>query len=214
VLDRTLSEVPFFVLTQRIGANPYETSFVPADGAHYGDAPRCPACGEFVGMREWLPPYAVELELHGDDWRDVAYFGSDVLVSARFADAWKREQLVGLEILDRVRVVKPRRNDLPEYLRTVVASSEAAVDEARSRVVRNRAPTCAVCRSGGLDAIRGLKLEEGTWSGEDLFEARGLQGLVLASDRFREVVEDSVLTNVGLVPLDEYVWDPLNLITA
>jgi hypothetical protein len=89
-----------------------------------------------------VPPYEVELELHGDDWGDVAYFGSDVLVSPRFADAWKRAQLVGLEILARVRDVKPRRDDLPEYLRTVVARSEAAVDEARSRIVRNRAPTC------------------------------------------------------------------------
>jgi hypothetical protein len=71
-----------------------------------------------------------------------------------------------------------------------------------------------VCRSGGLDAIRGLALEEGTWSGEDLFEARGLQGLVLASERLRQFVEDETLTNVGLVPMDEYVWDPLNLIEA
>jgi hypothetical protein len=38
------------------------------------------------------------------------------------------------------------------------------------------------------------------------FEARGLQGLVLASDRLRVLAEDEVLTNVGLVSLDEYVW--------
>jgi hypothetical protein len=88
------------------------------------------------------------------------------------------------------------------------------VDEARSRIVRNRPPTCSVCRSGGPDAIHGLALEDGTWSGEDVFEARGLQGLVLASARVRELVEDEGLTNIGLMPLDEYVWDPLNLIEA
>lgn len=201
-----------FVLTQRIGANPHETTFVPAAGARYGEAPRCPACGQYIGMREWLPPYEVELELHGDDWGDLAYFGSDVLVSRRFADAWKRAELVGLEVFDPVRVVRPRRNDVPEYLRTAVLRSEAAVDEARSRIVRSRAPSCPVCRSGGLDAIRGLVLDDAMWSGEDLFEARGLQGLVLASDRLRRFVKHEGLTNVGLVPLDEYVWDPLNLI--
>jgi hypothetical protein len=208
----TLSELRFFVLTQRIGANPYETSFVPDEGARYGEAPRCPACGEYVGMREWLPPYEVELELHGDDWGDVAYFGADMLVSCRFADAWKRARLVGLEVLDQVRVVKPRRADVPEYLRTAVSVSEAAVDEARSRIVRGRQPTCRLCRSGGIDAIRGLVVEKETWSGEDVFEARGLQGLVIASDRFRAFAEDEGLTNIGLVPLNAYVWDPLNLI--
>jgi hypothetical protein len=127
--------VRFFVVTQRIGANPYESSFVPAAGARYGEAPRCRACRQYIGMREWLAPHEVELELHGDDWGDLAYFGSDLLVSRRFADASRRAQLVGLEVFDPVRVVKPRRNDVPEYLRTAVARGEAAVDEARSRIV-------------------------------------------------------------------------------
>ena len=201
----------FFVLEQRIGANPYETMFLPVEGALYGEAPRCSSCGAVIGMRAWLPPYDVELQLHGDTWGDVAYFGSTVLVSRRFTDAWERARLVGLEVLDPVRVVKPRRDDVPEYLRTTVARSDAAVDERRSGIVRTSVPTCFGCRSAGPDAIRGLVLEEGTWSGEDVFEARGLQGLVLASDRLRAWVEDEGLTNVGLVPLPGYVWDPLGL---
>jgi hypothetical protein len=200
------------VLTQQIGANPYETSFVPVEGACYGEAPRCPACGVYVGGREWLPPYEVELQLHGDDWGDVAYFGSDLLVSRRFADAWDRVQLTGLEILEPVHIVQPRRVEVPQYLRTAVSLSDTAVDEAQSTIVRDRPPTCVVCRSGGMDAIGALVLEQRTGSGEDVFEARGLQGLVLATDRFRAFVQDEGLTNLGLVPLNDYVWDPLGLL--
>ena len=30
------------------------------DDAEYGDAPRCPACGKFIGANVWLPPYKVQ----------------------------------------------------------------------------------------------------------------------------------------------------------
>ena len=35
-------------------------AFAEAIDAEYGDAPRCPACGKFIGANVWLPPYKVQ----------------------------------------------------------------------------------------------------------------------------------------------------------
>ena len=32
----------------------YDTEFLAAEGARYGDAPRWPVCGAFTGMRRWF----------------------------------------------------------------------------------------------------------------------------------------------------------------
>jgi hypothetical protein len=56
----------FYVLARKSQSeygSEYDTEFLAAEDARYGEAPRCPVCGEFTGMRQRLPPFRVELEL-------------------------------------------------------------------------------------------------------------------------------------------------------
>ncbi|HKQ39494.1 MAG TPA: hypothetical protein VJ063_15560, partial [Verrucomicrobiae bacterium] len=57
----------FFVLEERpeVGEVPAVTDFLYADNSPMGEAPRCPVCGEYVGMLPLLPPIRVELETWG-----------------------------------------------------------------------------------------------------------------------------------------------------
>ena len=103
------SEVPeaFFVVTPDRGSR-HNTEFLQAEGSTFGDPPRCEVCGRPIGMRRWLPPFRVELKLHGSDWGDFAFFGpAQFLVSDRTAAAIAKTDLSGLtgfEIVEAVRV--------------------------------------------------------------------------------------------------------------
>src|SRR5689334_19007496 len=86
----------FFVLNRDMHGR-YDTEFDKADDANRGPGADCPQCGEPIGMREWLPPYRGNLELYGEELGDFAEcVGFDLVISKRFADAFRVEGLTGL----------------------------------------------------------------------------------------------------------------------
>ncbi len=85
------------------------------------------------------------------------------------------------------------------------------MDDARSRIRRQTPIACEWCRETNVPSIHGFVLEEGTWRGEDVFYARGLPGSTIVSERFVRFVERHQLTNMRLIPTEEYTWDPMQL---
>lgn len=207
----------FFVLTDDMHGR-HDTKSLTAEPDNSGDAPRCPQCGRFIGMRTWLPPYRVELQLYGEEFGDfVECTGYDFLISERFAEAFKAERLTGLlgfHPVELARVLRKRKKSkaalAPRYLAVTACFGRGAVDETRSLIRRNKPVTCDECRSTGVDSIHGFALEPGTWQGEDIFRPRGEQGSIFVSERFAEFVRRHGLTNMKLTPIEDYVWDPLD----
>ncbi|MFE8599902.1 hypothetical protein [Archangium violaceum] len=166
---------------------------------------------------KWLPPYRVELELHGEDLGDfIKNSAYDLLISERFAEAFRAEGLTGLEGFHPVEVVRVRRRGkralkpitVPRYYVVSSRFGRAAVDLVLNRVRTHRTPTCPECRSGGISAINGFVLEPETWSGEDIFRPRGMPGEIVVTERFKSFVERHALTNMVLTPTEQFVWDP------
>ncbi|MBM7113785.1 hypothetical protein I3V78_09530 [Archangium primigenium] len=62
-----------------------------------------------------------------------------------------------------------------------------------------------------MDAVHGIVLEPGTWSGEDIFRPRGMQGELLVTERFKVFAERHGFTNMRFTPSEQFVWDPSNL---
>ncbi|HSP79360.1 MAG TPA: hypothetical protein VLQ93_12570, partial [Myxococcaceae bacterium] len=70
-MDSEASSSPrFFVLRGGATGSRYEADVEKAEPVNRADAPRCPRCGDFIGMLTWLPPYRVELELYGQELGD------------------------------------------------------------------------------------------------------------------------------------------------
>jgi hypothetical protein len=188
----------------------YETEYREAGHRRLGAAPTCPVCGVFIGMRTWLPPFRVELTLHGAEWGDFAFgAGSDFLVSARVAAAFTEAGLTGLS-LDPVEVVSARGSRLPppQYFRAEPVRSEAAIDEQRSNILRSKNSVyCGRC-GADLDGIKGFVVKTGTWPGEDAFEVRNLRAVPIASGRFRRLADANGFTNVRFIPTASFAWDP------
>jgi hypothetical protein len=161
-----------------------------ADPVNLGDAPRCEACGRFVGTRPWLPPHRVELTLHGKSWGDFAFrgvVGEDFLFSGRVAELYRAAGLAGLVGSEVVEVVRFRGTTAtpPDYLHVAVELGETAIDESQSVLMRSAEVACERCRyAGTLEAIHGFRVASDTWGGPDLFVARGLPGPSSLRDAF------------------------------
>src|SRR4029078_8184867 len=95
----------FYILEQHpVDTTDAETEFFSLKPDNTGDAPRCPTCGDYIGMCRWLPPYQVELKLWGWHFGDIAYgAGLNVLVSERFRALYEEHELVGLTGFEPVR---------------------------------------------------------------------------------------------------------------
>jgi len=217
VASESATSPRFFVLEKASTSSRYDAEAETIDPVNLGQGAVCPQCGYPIGMLTWLPPYRVELVLYGEQPGDfIELEGDDLLVSERFAQAFREEGLIGLEGFHPVEVVRVRRKrrgstlaHIPRYFAVRACFGRAAVDVARSRLDYGKPPTCEDCRSAGLNAIHGFTLEEGTWRGEDIFHPRGLLGVLTVSERFERFVEKHGFTNMRLTPIEQYVWNPL-----
>jgi hypothetical protein len=210
----------FFVLTKGALWSRYDADVDTVEPINRADAPRCPRCEKFIGLLKWLPPYRVKLELHGEELGDfIKKSPYDLLISERFAEAFRAEGLTGLEGFHPVEVLRVRRMKkgsrkpltVPRYSVVSTCFGPAAVDPVLNRMRISEPPTCPECRMTRVDAIHGFVLEPGTWGGEDIFRPRGLVGDLVVSERFKHFVERHELTNMVLTPTEQYVWDPSHL---
>src|SRR6218665_3433115 len=99
----------FFLLQEGIPSSRYDVDVEKAEPVNRADAPRCPRCGDIIGLLTWRAPYRVELELHGEELGDfIRSTGYERLISERFAEAFRAEGLTGLEGFHPVEVVRVR----------------------------------------------------------------------------------------------------------
>jgi hypothetical protein len=162
-----------------------------------------------------VPPIYFELELFGRYFADFAFTGGDhVLISARLRDLFVKAQLVGFSRLLPAEIVhvKSRKrkllNECPRYFLASISRSRAAIDTKASGFEWEGEPTCQECRSG--DIIKRwsrIIIEPGTWSGEDIFYARGLSGTIIVTERFRDMYLEHGLRNGVFIPAEEFGHD-------
>ena len=205
----------FYVLdNQPAQDSDVRTEFFMAGRTKVGKAPTCPACGVAIGSLPVLPPRRVELELWGRHYSDLAFGGGDdVLVSTRFRDAFLRSGLTGFSGFAPVEVEKviARFRKIPKptpsYFEAIPGRSRAAVDDRASGLDYEERWTCDECRTGFMERMRRLVFEPGTWSGEDVFIARGLPGTIITSERFKQLCDREAFTNCVLIPAAHYHFD-------
>jgi len=190
------------------------TDYLPVDGSRTGDAPRCAVCGKALGMLPLLPPVRVELEGWGQRWGDVAFGpGDQILVSEKLKRLVLEAGLVGFARFDPVEIVKTKRHKSavgvpPDYWLASILRSRAAIDESASGLVRDEAPICEECRTGGIiKRVSRIALQVNFWPGEDVFFARGLPGTVLVSERFCGLCQDNDLANCVFVAAEAFGFD-------
>jgi hypothetical protein len=189
------------------------TDFLPIGPENLAPAPACDECGEPMGSLVWLPPYHVELKTYGADFGDLVFGpGDDLLVSDRLRAAFVDEGLKGLNRFEPVEVAdvdadRQLRQPPPRYFHSRVELSGALLDDESSGVEREGPAKCGRCGLDDLIRAERVILEEDTWTGEDIFIARGLPGTYLASARFREMCVRHAFKNAVFIPAKRYGFD-------
>lgn len=203
----------FHLLHAEIGCDT-ETAYEPAGSINLGDPLRCPECGESYGLKRWLPPYRVRLRRYGSVLGDAVFDGGDLLVSQAFVTAWSKRGLKGLDVLHPVEIVsvRPRslRKTLQPYYRVDIQPTKPRIDRARSTLI-SAEPRCLLCGYPRMtDAILTLRIDEASWSGEDLFAPWGVARLIVTQNVV-DMAREHGLRNVTTTPIEDYRWDPLRM---
>lgn len=160
----------------------------------------------------WLPPFNVELETEGNEFGHIAFSGSaHLLVTKYFIGVYKAAQLSGLQGFDSVTIIKvvtKRKlsgDQAPLDFQVRPVLSGAAVDDNASSIIRDPPSPCSECRLGGtIRRFERIILEAGSWSGEDIFFARGLPGVPLVSARFEDVCKRQGIKNANFVQASKF----------
>jgi hypothetical protein len=208
----------FFVLETGVDLAKSEapTYFHQLKPVNRGEAPRCRACGRFIGMLSWLPPYRVELQVWAEQAGDLGSGGGDdLLISERLKRCIEESGVRGFVGFDPVAIERIKSHKRgrrvrvvpPPYYRVGVQRSEAAIDIARSELEGEEPIRCPVCLDVGIiKRAKRIVLQPSPTPEEDVFRPRGLN-LVLCSDRFRRCCAANRISNVILIPAQDYGFD-------
>lgn len=186
------------------------------DPVTYGQAPRCPSCGRWIGMKPWLPPYRVRLVAGtktpkpADIITGPGFTG--FIASDRFAKEFKRAGLTGVERWESVQIqgyndyegdpIAPQAEVVRPYRYAILPSPRTRV-KLRHVVYEGPLPDCPVCRRGNLESYQGVVVDETSWAGADVFMTINA-GLLLVTDRFADVCRAGELTGINLVPTAKF----------
>lgn len=188
------------------------------DPKNRGDPKTCPECGDILSLMTWLPPHRLKLSsAKPEKWPDFLWgAGIHLMVSGRFKGIYVEEELSGIiefhQPAEIVRVGSRRRGDLPPnppvYHLVDILWGGANLDDKASKAVFKYWPLCPLCRSSGaVHSRERIILEPDSWTGADIFQARGVPGEILVSERFKQAVEKHRLTNLLLIPAERYGYD-------
>lgn len=208
----------FYVLKKPLPREkaPTDTEYLQVKNSNIGEPERCKTCGRALSMRRWLPPYEIELETWGAGFADFVVGMEDHLVSPRFREILSRNEITGFEGFNPIcirRFKKHRRfkGEPPAYVRVGVIGTPAAVDVVASGFKwRVKTPqVCPMCRLGNgiLQRFDRVIIEPESWTGEDVFRARGLPGDIMVSQRFFDIWQSNELEGIQLIPAEEHWYD-------
>jgi hypothetical protein len=188
-----------------------------AEGTETGDFPRCPHCGYPQAMREWLPPWRVEIETWGKYYDDVVPVTDELVVSSRFRTLFEANSLRGLSEFHELEVVKilnrrgRPKEPPPRYFKALIIRSSTTVDQAASGYEWvDKSAVCPVCLRGGrVKRYPRVVVDEKSWNGDDIFWPRG-GPCVLVTERFKSVYETNGMRGVvfGLPEDESYDFFP------
>lgn len=201
----------FFVL-QNVAGSSHEAVVSPVE-PQYKEGLTCPACARPLSEKEWLAPHKAEVKALGKTLGDVLFApGLDVLVSSKFLEGWRAEKLNGLFGLREVELakVKPKKAAPKgsKYFLALAGFGMTQIDEKKSDIKREGEVDCLQCMGGArVRAVNGYSIDEVTWSGEDVFVPWGYGERLVVSERVLALRDKHQLTNMLLVPTEEYTWE-------
>lgn len=193
------------------------TKAMQTEDARMGPGQRCPVCDRPLGPLTWLPPYRIEIETWGTAFGDVIVRnGNTLVVSELFRRAFEQNGLRAGGDFEEVEVAKITRHrhfaeDPPRYFKLTIHREKVRVNQGVSEFTwTNDEPPCSHClwsKTGNLKSYRRIVVEEGTWTGEDVFQAHGSPLNFIVTDRFKTMCDANFIRNVEFEAVENCSWE-------
>ncbi len=191
----------------------FGADFEKTDDANSDDAIRCPVCADILTLRQWLPPFEIEVTTYGRHYADLGFCVADLIVSERFVEVYRNAGLTGIDNFDPVRIVKLKHRrkkpaePVPQYFRAVVRRSQTTIDQIASRYEWDdcsKIKPC--CLTGPLIRYQAQIVDMSTWDGLDIFMPRGGNNR-LFSKRLVDAFMENRLNGGIFIPAETYGYD-------
>jgi len=207
----------FWIFDRQMMAGPWAFADT-IDPTHYGDAPRCRACGRFIGMKPWLPPYRVRLvagtktSAPADVITGPGFDG--FIASESFVTEFERSGLSGIARWEPVQIegyndyegepiAQAVANRLYKLGILPIPKTRAKLDEMHA-VYEDSVPDCDVCGQGrSLESYEGVVVDETSWTGADVFDLINI-GQIAVTDRFANFCQAGEFKGIDLIPAAKY----------
>lgn len=191
----------------------YGTDCDKTDHVRYNDAIHCAKCLKPISMRQWLPPFEVELTTYGRQYADFLECISDMLVSDRFIEVYRNSELKGFDEFSPAQIVKLRHRTkkpaepIPHLFRVPVKMSMTTIDQVVSEYEwEDCSKICPCCLTGPLIRYKAQIVDQSTWDGLDVFKPRGGKR-ILVSQRFVDTCQQHNLKMGDFIPSETFGYD-------
>lgn len=193
-----------------------------ADDARYGDAPQCPTCGSWIGMKKWLPPYRIRLVKGMKSYEpgDIIHGpGCEPMFSEGFITAFERAGLKGVDGWEPVtiegynnywekklkRPAPKERYKVAIFPRPTVRVKWEEMHPTPLHGMELASINCEVCGSHPRwSDFRGLVVDEESWNGTDIFRFTNIGGCFGVTEAFVKFVAEGKFRGIPLVPAAEH----------
>jgi len=173
---------------------------------NFGEAERCPRCGNFTSMSRWLPPYAINVSKK--ELGDFMY-GTFVgfVVSERAKRVLEATGISGFKGFGDVSIYYKEELLSAHYYYSEIDLLNVHLD--MNFLTLEIRELCEVCQRGNslLQGIKGVRILDPDSVNSDVFFTTTLgQATIMVSEKFNAAVAANRLTNVQLIPAEQYEW--------
>jgi hypothetical protein len=143
-------------------------------------------------------------------WRTVDFsrtFFSDLVITEHALSVLRDARLTGFEVCDTFIKETPKRRrgtDLPKLWELVVTGKGGHAHKDSDIVQRSHCTSCGHVRYSAFE--RGIRVDESTYDGSDLFAVTEYPKYILLSARAKLVIESARLTNAGFIESSQIEW--------
>src|ERR1700674_1145394 len=194
-----------------------EWAFADVIDPVYGGAPKCPSCGRFLGMLEWLPPYRIRLVKGTKSYIPGDLIdgpGAELMASQRFIAQFERAKLKGVERWEPVTIEgynnyweKKLKRPAPAepYMGPIFPPPTVRAKWEKMHPVADgdmEWTGCEVCGRSprNFDSWKGVVVDEDSWTGADIFQLTSLGSRFIVTEAFANFVAEGNFRGVPLVP--------------
>lgn len=187
--------------------------FEEAEPINIGGFEKCLLCEKPVSKLEWLPPFNINLSTKNAKRVGDLIWGTDFpfIISDRFKKIYEEEVLKGLMFGESpINITNVPIDIFPSELilhKVKIKWNGARRDDIRSGVFYDGSG-CLLCYGGAiLKKMAQIVILENSWNGDDFFQIAGLSGLVVITEKCRQVLEKCKIQNCFWVPIENIGYD-------